>query len=69
MVESPWALLGDIDPAAVTVKLSEPFTVLPPFVAVDALDTVKSSACSGAETATNDDERNNKALNLMIISF
>lgn len=69
VVEIPCALLGDIDPAAVTVKLSEPLTVLPPFVAVDALDTVKSSACRGAETATNDDVRNNNVLDLMIISF
>ena len=27
VVEIPYALLGDIDPAAVTVKLSDPLTV------------------------------------------
>ena len=67
--EIPFAQLGDIDPVAVTVKLSEPLTVLPPFVAVDALDTIKSSACRGAETATNDDVINNNDLDLMIVSF
>ena len=69
VVEIPCALTGDIDPAYVTVKLSEPFTVWPPFVLEDVLDTVKSSAYKGADSTTSDEEIRNKYVDLMIISF
>ena len=56
------AAVVEILPVDVTVRVSEPSTVLPPFVEVADELIVKSAACKGAEIDAREHERHSNHL-------